>query len=80
MDIPSKIARSAVKKAIGKSVSRQPLAAVAKKAIKIALNMETEKHLPDVEEQENDLRKVAGESPYENLKQSGFIAESADEF
>jgi hypothetical protein len=80
MDISSKVARSAVKKAIGKSVSGQPLAAVVKKAFKIALNMESEKNPTDIDEQDDDLRKAAGESPYENLKKSGFIAESADEF
>ncbi len=80
MDISSKIARSAVKKAIGKSVSGQPLAAVVKKAFKIALNMESEKNPTDIDEQDDDLRKAAGESPYENLKKSGLIAESADEF
>jgi len=80
MDIPSKVARSAVKKAIGKSVSGQPLAAVVKKAFKIALNMESEKNPTDIDEQDDDLRKAAGESPYKNLKKSGFIVESADEF
>lgn len=80
MDISSKVARSAVKKAIEKSVSGQPLAAVVKKAFKIALNMETEKNPTEIDEQDDDLRKAAGESPYENLKKSGFIAESADEF
>jgi hypothetical protein len=80
MDIPTKIARSAVKKAIGRSVSGQPIAGVVKKAFKIALNMETKENPTDTEEQEDDLRRVAGESPYENLKKSGFIAESTDEF
>ena len=42
--------------------------------------METEKNPTDIDEQDDDLRKAAGESPYENLKKSGFIAESADEF
>ena len=37
-------------------------------------------YLDDIDEQDDDLRKAAGESPYENLKKSGFIAESADEF
>jgi hypothetical protein len=77
MDIPAKVARSAVKKAIGKSVSAQPLAAVAKKAFKIALNMETSASSPEPDEQEDDLRKSAG---YDTLKGSGFIAETADEF
>jgi hypothetical protein len=80
MDIPSKVARFAVKKAIEKSVSGQPLASVIKRAFKIALNMESEKSPADIDEQDDDLRKAAGESPYENLKKSGFIAESADEF
>jgi len=80
MDIPPKVAHAAVKKAIGKAVSGQPLASVVKKAFKIALNMESEKNPPCIDEQEDDLRKVAGESPYENLKKSGVITESADEF
>lgn len=80
MDIPSKVARFAVKKVIGKYVSGQPLAAVVKKAFKIALNMELEKDPADIDDQDDDLRKTTGESPYENLKESGFIAESSDEF
>ena len=80
MDIPSKVARSSVKKVIGKSVSGQTLAAVVKKAFKIALNIEPETNSTNIDEQDADLRKAAGESPYENLKKSGFIAESADEF
>jgi len=77
MDIPAKAARSAVKKAIGKSVSAQPLAAVVKKAFKIALNMETSVNPSEPDEQGDDLRKAAG---YENLKELGFVTETADEF
>ena len=80
MDIPAKEARAAVKKAIGKSVSAQPLSVVVKKAFKIALNMETKENPAEIDDQEGDLRTLSGDSPYENLKKAGIIAGPADEF
>ncbi len=80
MDIPSKVARSAVKKALGKLVSGRPIGVVVKNAFKIALNMESEESSIDIVPQDDDLRKLTGETPYENLKKSGFITESTDEF
>ena len=80
LDIPSKIAQSAVKKAIGKSSVAQPLAKIAQKAVKIALNMDTEKEEVEADEQMEDLRKPVGITAYDSLKQSGIIAPSADEF
>ena len=79
MDIPSKAARSAVKKAIGKSWASQPLSQVALKAMKIALASGfEEKEAAVIVEEEDDLRKNAGESAYGNLKESGFIEENID--
>jgi len=80
MDIPSKIARSSVRKVIGKSTAGQPLSSVVKKAFKLALNMEDEKALPDRIQQAGDLRNAADGNLYDNLKNSGSIAETADEF
>ena len=80
MDIPSKAARSSVRKVISKSTSGQPLSSVVKKAFKIALNMEANDKQPARTEQSGDLRKVVEGSPYEILKNSGVISETADEF
>jgi len=80
MGIPSKIARTSVRKIISKSTVGQPLSAVIKKAFRLALNMEGEKEQPDIVEEANDLRNTAGGNSYENLKNSGNIAEDADEF
>ena len=83
LDIPSKTARSAVKKAIGNSKVGQPLASVAKKAIKIALNMDSEKGETETSGQEDDpgdLRGSAGNTVYDSLKQSGVIAPAGDGF
>ena len=80
MDIPSKIARSAVRKVIEKSTVGQPLSSVVKKAFKLALNMEKDKEQPEQTEQKDDLRNTGAGDSYENLKSSGVIAETADEF
>jgi hypothetical protein len=81
MDIPSKVARSAVKKAIGKTTVGQPLSGVIRRAFKIALNMEDEKASNEpVLEMGGDLRNSRDSSPYNSLKKSGSIVETADEF
>jgi hypothetical protein len=81
MDIPSKIARSSVKKVIGKSNKGQPLSQVVLKAVKIALKSEFEKETHEtIVNDDNDLRKTSGESAYENLKNAGIIADSSEEF
>ena len=80
MDIPSKLARSAAKKALRQGATGQPLSAVAKKAMRIALNMEGEKAGVAKTEQEGDLRDVPIESVYDELKTSGAIAGSTEEF
>ena len=80
LDIPSKTARLAVKKALGNAKIGQPLATVAKKAFKIALNMDSDEDAPEIIEQEDDLRNTAGASVYETLKQSGVVATDKDEF
>ena len=80
MDIPSKVARFAVKKAIGNATVGQPLATVAKKAMRIALNMDSGKDVIETDEQADDLRKSVGSTAYDSLKQSGVIAPDEDEF
>jgi len=80
MDIPSKVARSSVRKVIGKSTTGQPLSSVVRKAFKLALNMETASEPMVPTPQEGDLRSAADGNVYEILKNSGSIAETADEF
>jgi hypothetical protein len=81
MDIPSKIARSSVRKVIGKSNKGQPLSQVVLKSVKLALKSEFEKETQEnIVNDDNDLRKASGESTYETLKSAGIIAESAEEF
>jgi hypothetical protein len=80
MDVPTKVAESAVRKAIGKATRGQTLGAVIKKAYKIALNMESPQEPAFSEEQANDLRNSAGGDVYDSLKQSGTIASDDDEF
>jgi len=80
MDIPSKIARSAVKKVLGKVGAAQPISQVVLKAVKIALNTEINKNKPVPDAEDNRLQKIAGESAYDNLKKSGVVTENADEF
>jgi len=80
LDIPAKIAQSAVKKAIGKTTAGQSSAALAMKALKIAMNMGSEKEAVEAVEQTDDLRKSAGNTAYDGLKQSGVIVPSDDEF
>jgi len=81
MDVPSKTARSCVKKALGKSGAAQPLSQVVRKAFKTALNQESEKDGAVSENTNtNDLRKAAGESAYEILKNAGVTAGSSDDF
>ena len=80
LDIPSKVACLAVKKALGNVKIGQPLATVTKKAFKIALNMDTDKEAHEIIEQEDDLRNSAGNSVYEALKQSGVVVPVEDEF
>ena len=78
MDIPAKIARSAVKKVMKSSKANQSLAMVIQKAFKIALgieenvNNETEKIFD-----ENDIR-GNNEDNYKELKDRGVIV--GDEF
>lgn len=79
MEIPSKIARSSVRKVIGKSTVGQPLSVVVKKAFKLALNMEATDEQTEKIPQSDDLRNAA-DATYENLKNIGVIAETADEF
>ena len=84
MGIPSKVARSSVRKVIGKSTVGQPLAGVLKNAFKLAINMEDAKESKEQSEQveqADDLRNtVLDGNHYDSLKNIGSIAETADEF
>ena len=80
MDIPANVAHKAVRKVIGKSSLGQPLSSVVKKSFKLALNMEADVEQEGIIEQVGDLRNAAGNDLYENLKSSGSILETADEF
>ena len=80
MDIPSKVARSTVRKIISQSAAGQPLSSVVKKAFKLALNMDAGKEQAEQVEQSGDLRNAVGSDPYESMKRDGSIAETADEF
>ncbi|MCL2853748.1 MAG: ATP-binding protein, partial [Defluviitaleaceae bacterium] len=80
MDIPAKAARDSVRKAIGKSATGQPLSNVVKKAFKLALSMDTEVEQVGAAPQAGDLRNPNGNDVYGELKNSGSIPETADEF
>ncbi|MDR3288990.1 MAG: ATP-binding protein [Peptococcaceae bacterium] len=79
MDIPSKIARSAVKKVIRQTNAGQPLSSVVKKAFRIALNMDVGGAEDTEVKQDGDLREGTADNAYDNLKTSGVTAD-ADEF
>ena len=51
-----------------------------KKAFKIALNMDTESEQPEQTVQIDDLRNIPDDNRHDNLKNTGRIAETADEF
>ena len=78
MDIPSKQARSCVRKVILQSNAAQPLSSVVKKAFRLALSMETPS-LQEQKEQAEDLRKLSGDNVYEAIKGAGFIADANDD-
>ena len=80
LDIPAKVAQSAVRKAISKATVGQPVAVVANKAVRIALNMDSGKSELEAVDQISDLRKSVGISAYDGLKESGIIAPSEDDF
>ena len=80
MDIPSKAARSAVRKAIGNAATGQPLSGLIRKAFKIALNMEEKATTEPKVELDEDLRRALNNNAYDVLKNSGSIVETADEF
>ena len=80
LDITPQAARAAVKKALGNAKAGQSLATVAKKAVKIALNMDSKEDAVEKVEQSDDLRKSIGSSAYDGLKQSGIITPLTDEF
>lgn len=80
LDIPPRIARNAVKKVLRRTDSGQPLSAVVGKAFRLALNLQ-EKETPDIPEpDDDDLRVLAGDNPYQGFKAAGVIADDAGEF
>jgi len=78
MDIPSRTARSCVRKAIRQSNAAQPLATVLKKAFKFALSMDIPP-APEKEPSENDLRNLAAPDIYDSIKSAGFVADADDD-
>ena len=80
LDIPSKVARSSVRKVISKSAVGQPLSAVVQKAFKLALNMDAENTQAQSDPQAEDLRNTLGGNPYDGFKKGGGIVAVADEF
>jgi len=80
MDIPSKVARSSVRKVLGKTAVGQPLSDVIKKAFRLALNMDNNTEQQPTIGQDGDLREAAGDDSYDRLKKSGSIAVISDEF
>ncbi|GHV11359.1 hypothetical protein FACS1894219_02390 [Clostridia bacterium] len=80
MDIPSKVARSAVSRVLRQSSTGQPLSAVMKKAMRIALNIEDVKEALAEDKQDGDLRNLSTDGGYEELKNAGVIAESSEKF
>jgi len=80
MDIPSKMARQCVKKALSGTKSGQPLSKLVQKAFKLALHIteSTGKSDEVLVADEKDMRQSAGENAYQNLKESGAIAENAE--
>jgi hypothetical protein len=79
MGIPSKTARSAVKKVIRQSSAGQPLSSVLEKAYRITLNIGDDKPKTAQAVQDGDLREAANDSAYADLKTSGVTADP-DEF
>jgi hypothetical protein len=80
MGIPSKVARSSVRKVIQKTTVGQPLSDVLRKAFIIAHNMDADKEHTEQTMQAGDLRGIIGDNRHDSLKNAGNIAETADEF
>lgn len=80
MGIPSNVAKLAAKKVLKQGVTGRPLSEVSLKAMRVALNMEDEKSDVSKIEQDGDLRDINKDSAYDELKMSGAIAESTEEF
>jgi len=80
MDIPAKTARQCVKKALSGVKSGQPLSKLVQKAFKLALNiMEPAGENDEVlVADEKDMRQSVGDNAYQDLKNSGAIAEDAE--
>jgi hypothetical protein len=78
MEIPSKTARSCVKKVLRQSNAAQPLSAVVKKAFTLALSMDIPT-VSDIETQESDLRNLAADNMYISIKKAGLIADIGDD-
>jgi hypothetical protein len=80
MDIPSSVAKNAVKKVLQGMQTGQPLSELVRKAFKIALNMEEKTMLKkDEGSSTGDLHDTIESNTYDNLKAVGDIADK-DEF
>jgi len=88
LDIPAKVARSCVKKALGGKKASQPIGKVVQKAFKLALSAESEKSENDADfsrdaemiADEKDLRNIAGEDSYGQLIKSKMISDNKDDW
>jgi hypothetical protein len=79
MDIPSKLAKSCVKKALRHGNSAQPLSIVVKKAFKLALALDSPSSTTENESLEDDLRPLAVSDTYDSIKGAGLVADVDDD-
>jgi len=91
LDIPARVASACVKKVLAGKKTGQPLSQVVQKAFKLALNMnvqetsqnssaETKESATEKQQDEKDLRTLAGADAYETLKNTNLISENEDEW
>lgn len=85
LNIPAKVARSCVKKVLGKQKTGQSLGKVVQKAFKLALSMDIDDVTDSTNDTEaatyeKDLRNIIGEDSYDNLKASNVISNDEDEW
>jgi len=80
MDIPAKTAQQCVKRALSGMKSAQPLSMLIQKAFKLALQITEPKEEKDGApvSEKKDVRQSAGKTAYQNLKETGAIAEDGE--
>jgi len=80
MDIPAKTARQCVKKALSGVKSGQPLSKLVQKAFRLAIQImePAEENEAALVADEKDMRQSVGENAYQDLKNSGAIADNAE--